>query len=335
MHRSPTSPTRPGRRGRALTLGALTLAVCAGTLGAPAPAAPASQEIKPAALARGADSTIPYFDGATIVADGERIPTRLRGHRTVLGTEDDGGFLVSAQRSRRTTIARISPDGAAEVVVRFARPAEVVASPDLSRVVLTTTRRARTTVAMVPTQEGGEIRQRNFPGYVQTVAAGPARVLVSQGQTARTGTWWWNPTTNRVRKISDWTAYRADLASDRLALMEGDPYQDACQRVVRLSAPKRTVWRSCTDRVDAFSPTGFMATVHILSDGLGPAHVALRRPGGRVAARFHTRGWFGDMAFEGPRALMVHTVGRAKAAWVRCLPSGCERASELEPRPEY
>lgn len=340
MHSSLTSSgRRPRRRVPALALGALALALCAGTLVAPAQAAPASApastEVKPAKLKRGADSSVAHFDGSTLVVGSERIPTKLQGHRTVLGTEADGDHLVSAERSRRTTVARVTPDGEVSVVARIHRPAQVIASSDLNRVVFTTAYRARTVLSVRTVDTGIGILQRSFPGHLQTLAAGPHRVLVSQTHKNRTSTWWWNPTTNRTQHVSNWRGYRADLASDRLALLEGDPYQDACQRVVRLSAPRKTLWRSCADRVDAFGPTGMMATVHILSDGLGPNHVALRRVGGRAVARFHTSGWFGDMVFEGPRALVTYAAGRSQAARIRCLPRGCERISDLEPKPQF
>lgn len=331
-HLAPSSVARPVRRTPAFAAGLAALALAATSLGGPATAAPPSQELKPAKLPAGAQTTVPYFDGSTLVAGETTIETKLRGHAEVLGTNPEGEHLVSAQRPRGVTVAWVSPESN-RVVLRTKRPFTVVASTDLSRVVLSTHRQAATVIRVHTTTDGNRVAARKFRGFVQVPAAAPKRVLVSRGEGGPQGTWWWRIGPDRTRKISPHRAFEVALPYDRMALLEGDPYQGYCQRVVRVSAPRKTIWRSCEERVEAFSPSGRMATVDLLSDGLGPTQVIVRRPGGRAVKRYHTPGWFADIAWEGKRALIVHAVGTKRAAYVRCLPKRCERASELKPRP--
>lgn len=83
-----------------------------------------------------------------------------------------------------------------------------------------------------------------------------------------------------------------------------------------------------------FSPEGArMATIHILSDGLGPTEVRVRLASGEVVGRYGAR-WFGPLVFENERALLLDTNGRKWAATVRCVGARCVRASALRPVPE-
>jgi hypothetical protein len=76
-----------------------------------------------------------------------------------------------------------------------------------------------------------------------------------------------------------------------------------------------------------------MSTIDILSDGLGPRHLWLRRAGGRLLAHYSTAGWFGQQWWEDERTLLLDTVGAEKAAVVRCVLTDCERATALRPAP--
>ena len=77
-----------------------------------------------------------------------------------------------------------------------------------------------------------------------------------------------------------------------------------------------------------------MATIPILSDGIGPADVWLHRIHGRVLAHYVT-GWFGPLSWESDRALLLNTNGRQKSAMVRCRIAACERASALQSVPTF
>ncbi len=72
-----------------------------------------------------------------------------------------------------------------------------------------------------------------------------------------------------------------------------------------------------------------MATIDILSDGIGPSYVAVRAGTGQKLAAYDVKGWFGQITFETPTALLLETNGKRKAATVRCTDSGCERATDV------
>ena len=102
-----------------------------------------------------------------------------------------------------------------------------------------------------------------------------------------------------------------------------------------LSAPHRSLWKSCRERVHLFGPTGGrLVSIPLLTDGLGPRDVFLRSTGGRLVAHYRTAGWFGTLAWETATALLLDTNGTVKSATVRCVVADCERASRLRPVPQ-
>ncbi len=134
-------------------------------------------------------------------------------------------------------------------------------------------------------------------------------------------------------KIAGRVGYEADLSSDRLASFTKDPYLGGCSVVTTLSDPGDQLWRSCGRRVETFSPGGTrMATIHILSDGIGPSEVWLRKSGGKLLAHY-TSEWFGLLWWESDASLLLDTNGKTKSATVRCLVADCERASDLRAAP--
>ena len=74
-----------------------------------------------------------------------------------------------------------------------------------------------------------------------------------------------------------------------------------------------------------------MATIDLLSDGIGPSYVAVRTSRPQARGVRGGQGWFGEITFETPTALLLETNGARKAATVRCTDADCERASGLSP----
>ena len=94
--------------------------------------------------------------------------------------------------------------------------------------------------------------------------------------------------------------------ADRLGTFTDDPYLDGCTVLRRLSAPGEVLSRSCDERAAAVSPSGRrIATIHILSDGLGPREVSVRRDTGRQLGDYRVAGWFGRIDFAYRSASMV------------------------------
>jgi hypothetical protein len=120
-----------------------------------------------------------------------------------------------------------------------------------------------------------------------------------------------------------------------LATFDGDPYDGGCTLVTSLARPTTRLWRSCQERVDAFSPDGKrVATVAKLTDGRGPNRVTTRSVRGNLLTTYRVSGHFGLMPWESDKALLLATFGQDKAAVVRCTGSTCVRATVLSTSPD-
>jgi hypothetical protein len=100
-----------------------------------------------------------------------------------------------------------------------------------------------------------------------------------------------------------------------------------------LTDPATPVWRSCTERVDAFSETGRMATIPIHTDGLGARSVTVREADGHRVATYTAR-WFAEVTWETDESLLLDAHGRQQAAVVRAEGADAtdvSRATELRP----
>jgi hypothetical protein len=93
------------------------------------------------------------------------------------------------------------------------------------------------------------------------------------------------------------------------------------------------LWRSCIEQVAAFNADASqIATVGILSDGPGPGRVDARTIAGKHLGRYQVgSGWFGEIRFESPTALLLDVNGARKAFTARCDGTACERASDVHP----
>ena len=119
---------------------------------------------------------------------------------------------------------------------------------------------------------------------------------------------------------------------DRLATYSGNPYAGGCTVVTKLSKPGVELWRSCRQRVDAFSPGGKrMAAVALLSDGVGPNVVRVLASRGRTLVKYSIQGWFSQLRWENDAELLLDANGRKQFAVVRCDRADCERATGLSP----
>ena len=132
--------------------------------------------------------------------------------------------------------------------------------------------------------------------------------------------------------VSRDAGYVGDLSADVVGTFTKDPYDGGCTEVRRISTG-RCCWRSCTEQVAAFNADATrIATIGILSDGLGPGRVDARTITGKHLGRYQVRsGWFGTISFETPTALLLEVNGAHKAFTARCTGAACERASEPSP----
>lgn len=303
------------------------------------PAAPAT-ELRLGALPRGADIAIPHIVAGArhdTLVDGD-LRVALPGHYTTLLGRSGRAYVVTVYGDRDRTL-RVRPDGSIKTLLDGVDTGDQALSHDGSLIavgnILSTT---RSRVKLYDARTGDLVRQRLFAGQRTVLDASATRVLLGGYRPLSTQVW--RLADDSVRTLRSGGGYRADLATDRLASYTKDPYEGGCTVVTTISAPQTVLWRSCTERVEAFSPDGArMATVHKLTDGLGAGEVHVRKARGHETARYTTAGWFGLLTWEDGDHLLLDTVSKKQAATVRCdvttgLLGDCERASALRPRPE-
>lgn len=309
------------------------VSVLAGTLLAWSAEPSEAVELRPPALERGPDVRLPHLEGRTVVDGDVRITVR-GGDRVHLLGRSGAAYVVAVSRGDAETgvVKRVRPGADAQVILRRVSVYELQLSDDGRHLVRTIGRGPDSTRVVVHRASNGTVvRDRRFAGSVGVLDADGGRLVLGSWGPART--FWWDLADGSTATIAHRTGYTADIGDDRLAVYTGDPYEGGCSVVRRLS-PGTPTWRSCTERVEAFSPDlGRMATVHILSDGLGPNDVRVRKANGVLIGHF-TAKWFGSLVFEDQRRLLLDTYGARWSAIVRCQAATCVRASDLRPTPE-
>jgi uncharacterized Zn-binding protein involved in type VI secretion len=320
----------------ALCSTAAVVSMAAALLAAPAHAAAPTVKIRPAQLERGADPAAAHLSdlkSKTIVDGDLNLP--IAGRSVYLLGESGNGYVVVVERGgdqERWSTLRVGPAGGERVLARGTTPDEVVLASDGGVVAITRSQtRARTKIDVLKVRTGRTYARETF--------AGAPRVLDILGDYAvvgsiDTGTIGWDLGADVTETITGRGAYAADIGAGRLATFTGDPYDDGCSVVSSLARPARRILTSCDERVQAFSPNGRrIATVHILSDGLGPNLVRERTTRGRLLATYEVGLVFGAVRFESGRALLLDSYGPHRAATVRCVAGSCERASAITETP--
>lgn len=312
------------------TLAALAATTTSLLLGLAAPAvAVPDTHLVPAALDRGPDVRIAHLEGKTVVDGDTRIRVRAGAVR-LLGTSGRAYVVGTSDRSGTDhfRVLRLTAAGDRRVVLRGVPIWDTTLSGDGTQLARARQGLHRTTVRVWSSRTGRVEAHRRFRGAVSILDLDRARMVLGGWGPDRT--FWWSTRTGGTQRIAGQPGYAAEIGADRVATYTGDPYDDGCSVVSTLRSHHR-LWRSCSQRVQVFSPRdGRMATIPILTDGLGSREVWLRAPGGRVRAHYTAR-LFGVLEWETDRALLLETDGAHKAATVRCVVRDCERASALRP----
>jgi hypothetical protein len=313
-----------------LIVGAATILVLGPLTSANAGAA-GPVEIVPNRLDRGPDVAVPHVEGRTIV-DGDRRIRVQAARVTLLGASGKAYVVVASDADyERSSVLRVRRNGTTKVLLARVNPWAVTMSGDGKHLAVEGGNRPdRTRLAVRSASSGKLVARRNLAGSVSVLDMQEGRMVL--GAWGPNRTLWWNALSDATRRISKRTGYAADITGDRLASYTRDPYAGGCSRVTTLSGKR--LWRSCRERVAAFSPEGRrMATVHILSDGLGPTQVWARKARGRLEATYTTE-WFGAIGWENESALLLEANGRRHATTARCAAGECERAEKLRPVPQ-
>lgn len=310
----------------------------AGSLALTAPATAATTaaaptiELKPGALPRGDDFTGLHLDGHHTIVDGDRSVHTDARLQTVLGRSGQAWIATSGRADgSRPRLLRIRPDGTTRTLLRGPKTYDVRLSSDGERVFSVHIARfgVSSRVRVFDARTSDLDADRTFDGSVGVLEANGDRVLL--GGWGPNRTFRWNLHTDTTRRIVNRVGYAASVADDLLATYTRDPYLGGCTVVSTLAKPGQTLWKSCKERVVAFAPGGqWLATIHILSDGIGPSQVNVRTYGGQRLASY-TASWFGTITWEDATHLALFTNGKKHSAWVRCKVDECERASDLKP----
>ena len=313
----------------ALAVTAVALVAAPSVTAAEAP----TVDLRPGSIERGEDVADPHVEGRTIHDGSLRLSFRAPVV-TLLGKTGERYVVhLSRRDGSNARVLWIRPDETSKVLATGLDVSQVVLSGD-GRDLLTTPTVAEdhTVVRVVDADSGSLVESRSFRGLVSVLDAEQSRAVLGAWSPNRTFTWSYRSDT--TQRINGRVVYAADIAADRVASYNRDPYAGGCSVVTELHRPSETLWRSCEDRVAAFSPDGRrVASIDILADGLGPASVTVRRTShGAPIARYSAR-WFGDIRWETDTALLLDTNGERKAATVRCDVTDCERASDLKPVP--
>lgn len=331
---------RPVRTLLAATACTAALAAGLSTFVAPTEAASGTAtttQLRPGSLPRGEDVRGPHFEADghhDVLVDGERRVAVPGRYSTYLG-RSGAAYVVKTVAHGEIRTLRLRPDGSTRLLHRSQDSDDVQLTNDGSILVAADWRdNGRTDVSLIDPRTGKRYDHRLFAGDRQVLDADPVHVVLG-GWSGPTVVW--RLDNMRISRISPDHGYVADLTADRVATMTKDPYLGGCTVVTTISAPRRELWRSCAQRVDAFSPDGaLMATVAKLVDGRGATEVQLRASHGRQVALLRTDGWFAPTTWEDATTALLPTTGTQYAAVVRCevvgTSVGCERASDLAPR---
>lgn len=311
---------------RWMTTALLTVLAAGTALALPAQAAAPTVDLQPQQLARGVDIAVPHIEDGDFV-DGDRRVELPGTVARVIGPSG-GGWLVgtnNVDRERNQRVVRVSADDSVTVVLRQVDPASVVLSEDGSALfAVGRSRRTSATVRVWAPVDGSLLAERTFRGYPEVVSArGPKVLLRTTGRT-----FWWKWAKDNVRPVTSRLSGPASIEHDLLSIYTKDPYDGGCTKLVRLSDPSDTVWKSCRERVAAFSPDGTqLLTFHILTDGLGPSEIHLRETDGTRLASW-TTSWFSGWGWESPGTVLLEVNGKRRSATVRCTLGACDNATD-------
>jgi hypothetical protein len=320
---------------RLLTTTTALVALAAPLLGGAPADARATIEIKPGKIARGADIAIPHIDGSTIV-DGD-IRVKVQAPRVMLyGKWHD--FYVVATGDREwgnVKLLRVAKSGNVKQLAKFIDPFNTVLDAEADQVAYSYgDATQKPTIAVYDLGLKDEVAVNAFAS-LPTLLEFDESLVVATFQEFKIKTITWDTVSDDVLRVNSRVANYASKAHDLLGFFSKDPFTGGCQVLAHLSDPGDVLWTNCDERIDAVSPDGQrMATIPLLSDGIGPADVLLRKVNGKKLTHYTINGWFGNLTLDTPTALLLESNGKTQSATIRCEVTVCNRATDLEPTPD-
>lgn len=318
---------------RRLLSPAMVSLTLAGALLTAAPAGAVTDlRIEPASIARGPDVAVPYLDGTTIVDGQTRVP--LPGHNALLYGTWRGSYVAATGNAQWGNVRLW-------LVPAQGTPTRLRSGIDPFNTILDGGRIAysygvnisRPTIAVYDLALARETTVHAFAALPTLVDFGDGRVLATFGP-PQAKTVSWDIASDTVTRLLSKRSDIADIDHDLIGFFDRDPYRGGCQVLAHLSDPTDQLWRSCKERIEVIAPDARrMATIPLLSDGIGTADVLLRTITGRGLVHYSISGHFGRIWWETPTKLLLESFGPAKTAIVRCKSVLCDRATRLVPTP--
>ena len=320
---------------RLLTTTTALLALAAPLVAAgPSVAAPADIEIKPGAIKRGPDIADAHLDGTTIV-DGD-VRVKLKAPRALLYGKWNKYYIVATgdREWGDVKLWRVSPAGVTKRLAKFIDPFNTRLDADGGQVAYSYgDSTSKPTIAVYDLELKDEIIVNAFAS-LPTLLDFDESVVVASFVSFKVKTITWNITSDETVRVNSKRGNFASVAHNLLGFFNKDPFNKGCQVLTKLSDPTAVRWTNCDERIEAVSPDGRrVATIALLSDGIGPADVMVRKIGGTPVVHYSINGWFGRIWWETPTKLLMESNGKSKSAVVRCKVALCNRATALAPAP--
>ena len=321
---------------RLLTTTTAVLALAAPLLfSAPATAAPAEVTIKPGVLKRGPDPLGAHLDGTTI-HDGT-VKVKVNAARVLLFGKWNQ-YYIAATGNRNwdnVKLLRVAKSGNTKLLVAGIDPFNAKLDSDGGQIAYSygdTTQRP--TIGVFDLDEKAEVISRSFSSLPTLLDFDLGRVIASFWD-FKIKTVTWDTVIDTTSRVSLKRSNFASIAHNLLGFFNKDPQFGGCQVLTRLGNKSDVFWTNCDERIEDVSPDGRrVATIPLLSDGIGPSTIMVRRVGGAPVAHYRINGFFGRIEWETGTKLLMESNGVTKAALVRCKVADCNRASALRPTPD-
>jgi hypothetical protein len=321
---------------RLLTTGVALAALATPLLAAaPSTAAPVQVTIKPTALQKGPHQAGVHLDGKTI-HDGS-VKVKVDAERVLLFGKWNQYYIVATgnQSWGNVKLVRVAKSGNTRLLLAGFDPFNAELDADADRVALArAVNSLEPRIAVFDLVSKTEVASLGVPAAPALLDYDQGRVITSLWS-SNPKTLTWDTVTDTTGKLNGKRSNYASVAHDQLGFFDRDPQFGGCQVLTHLSNTDDTFWRNCKERIEAASPDGGrLALIPLLSDGIGPSDIVVRKAGGVGLAHYSINGWFGRIAWETNTKLLMQSNGATRAALVRCKVAECNRATALRPTPD-
>ena len=291
--------------------------------------------IKPGTLARGPDVSGVHLEGKTIV-DGD-VRVTLKAPRVLLYGKSDDVYVAATGDKEwgNVKLWQVTASGATKQLAKFIDPFNTLLDADGGQVAYSygdSTSKPTIAVYDLALKERGLGQRVRVAADAAGLRRGLRRGVVRrlQGQDDPVG-----HRLGRDRPAEHEVLQLREPGPQPAGLLQQGPVQRRLPGARPPRRPQHVLWTNCDERIEAVSPDGKrVATIALLSDGIGPADVMVRKIGGAPVVHYSIGGYFGRIWWETGTKLLMEANGKTQAATVRCKVDVCNRASDLVPTPD-